>query len=107
MPAGVPGIPAASAREDRHHSKGRLRQQPTGDSAEEGWSRAMGTKLLQRPSHQKQNGPDKSDRGADRSDERHDHDQPMRGRGSFPTAGSEAKERGYALQMPVQGKDTL
>jgi hypothetical protein len=107
MPAGVPGIPVASAREDRLHPKGRLRQQPADDSAEEGWSQAMETKVLQRPSRQKWNGPDKSDRGADRSDERHDHDQPMRGRGSFPTAGSEAKERGYALQMPVQGEDTL
>jgi hypothetical protein len=42
-----------------------------------------------------------------RSDERHDHNQPMRGRRSFPTAGSEAKEKGYALQMPAQGKGTL
>jgi hypothetical protein len=67
----------------------------------------METKLLQRPSRLKLSGPDKSDRGADRSDERHDHDQPMRGRGSFSTAGSEAKERGYALQMPAWGKGTL
>jgi hypothetical protein len=67
----------------------------------------MKTKLLQRPSRQKQNGPDKSDRGTDRSDERHDHDQPMRGRGSFSTAGSEAKERGYAPQMLAGGKGTL
>jgi hypothetical protein len=35
MPAGVPGIPTASAREDRLLLKGRLRQQPAGDSAEE------------------------------------------------------------------------
>jgi hypothetical protein len=42
-----------------------------------------------------------------RSDERHDHDRPMGGRRLFPTAGSEAKERGYALQMPAQGKGTL
>jgi hypothetical protein len=35
----------ASAREDRLRSKGRLRQQPAGDSAEENWSRAMKTKL--------------------------------------------------------------
>jgi hypothetical protein len=69
----------ASVREGRLHPRGRLRQQPADDYAEEGWSRAMKTKLLQRPSRQKRNGPDKSDRGADKSDERHDHDQPMRG----------------------------
>jgi hypothetical protein len=43
----------------------------------------------------------------DRSDERHDHVQPMRDRRPFPTMGSEAEERGYALQMPGQGKGTL
>jgi hypothetical protein len=107
MPAGVPGILEASALGDRLHPKGQQRQQPADDSAEESWSRAMETKFLQWPSRQKQNGPDKSDRGADRSDERHDHDQPMSGRGSFPTTGSEAKERGYALQMPAWGKGTL
>jgi hypothetical protein len=41
------------------------------------------------------------------SDERHGHVQPMIDRRPFPTMGSEAEERGYALQMPVQGKDTL
>jgi hypothetical protein len=35
----------ASAREDRLRSKGRLRQQPAGDSTKENWSRAMKTKL--------------------------------------------------------------
>jgi hypothetical protein len=45
MPVGIPGVPTASAREDRLRSKGRLRQQPTGDSAKENWSRAMKTKL--------------------------------------------------------------
>jgi hypothetical protein len=34
MPAGVPGVPAASAREDRLRPKGRLHQQPAGDSTE-------------------------------------------------------------------------
>jgi hypothetical protein len=43
----------------------------------------------------------------DGSDERHDHVQPMRDRRPFPTMGSEAKEKGYALQMPAQGKGTL
>jgi hypothetical protein len=43
----------------------------------------------------------------DRSDECHDHVQPMRDRRPFPMMGSKAEERGYALQMPVQGKDTL
>jgi hypothetical protein len=45
MPAGVPGVPVASTREDRLRPKGRLRQQPAGDSTEENWSRAMKTKL--------------------------------------------------------------
>jgi hypothetical protein len=35
----------ASAREDRLRSKGRLHQQPAGDSAEKNWSRAMKTEL--------------------------------------------------------------
>jgi hypothetical protein len=43
----------------------------------------------------------------DGSDERHDHVQPMKERRPFPTMGSEAKEKGYALQMPAQGKGTL
>jgi hypothetical protein len=43
----------------------------------------------------------------DRSDERHDRVQPMRERRPFPTMGSEAKEKEYALQMPAQGKGTL
>jgi hypothetical protein len=43
----------------------------------------------------------------DGSDERHDHVQPMNDRRPFPTMGSEAKEKGYALQMPAQGKGTL
>jgi hypothetical protein len=43
----------------------------------------------------------------DGSDERHDHVQPMRERRPFPMMGSEAKEKGYALQMPAQGKGTV
>jgi hypothetical protein len=45
MPAGVPGVPTASAREYRLRPKGRLRQQPASDSTEESWSRAIKTKL--------------------------------------------------------------
>jgi hypothetical protein len=45
MPAGVPGVPTTSAREDRLCPKGRLHQQPAGDSTEENRSRAMKTKL--------------------------------------------------------------
>jgi hypothetical protein len=41
-PAGVPGVPTASAREDRLRSKGR---QPAGDSTKENRSRTMKTKL--------------------------------------------------------------
>jgi hypothetical protein len=51
--------------------------------------------------------PTRSAGAQDRNDERHDHVQPMRDQRPFPTMGSEAKERGYALQMPVPGKDTL
>jgi hypothetical protein len=65
MVAGVPGIPVASAREDRLHSKGQLRQQPADDSTKEDWSRATGTKLPQWPSRQKQNGTDKTVRDAE------------------------------------------
>jgi hypothetical protein len=43
----------------------------------------------------------------DRSDEHHDRVQPMSERRPFPTTGSKAKEGGYALQMPAQGKGTL
>jgi hypothetical protein len=45
MLAGVPGVPMASTREDQLCPKGRLRQQPAGNSTEENWSRAMKTKL--------------------------------------------------------------
>jgi hypothetical protein len=45
MPAGVPAVPTASAREDWFRPKGRLRQQPADNSTEENWSRAMKTKL--------------------------------------------------------------
>jgi hypothetical protein len=65
-PAGVPGVPAAPAREDRLCPKGRLRQQPAGDSIEEGRSRAMKTKAHQRLFRRKWAGPDKRDRGEGR-----------------------------------------
>jgi hypothetical protein len=42
-----------------------------------------------------------------RSDERHDRVQPIGDQRPFSTTGSEAKAKGYALQMPVRGKDTL
>jgi hypothetical protein len=45
MSAHIPGVPMALAREDRIHPKGRLCQQPAGDSTEENWSQAMKTKL--------------------------------------------------------------
>jgi hypothetical protein len=47
MLAGVPGVSTALAREDRLRPKGRLCQQPAGDSTEESQSRAMKTKALQ------------------------------------------------------------
>jgi hypothetical protein len=107
MPAGVPGVPAASAREDRHLPKGRLRQQPAGNSTEENWSRAMKTKLLNGCLAKSRMAPTRAAGAQNRSDERHDHVQPMRDRRPSPTTGSEAKEKGYALQMPSQGKGTL
>jgi hypothetical protein len=107
MPAGIPGVPTASGREDRLRPKGRLHQQPAGDSAEENWSRAMKTKLLNGCLAKSRMAPTRAAGAQDRSDERHDHVQLMRGRRPFPATGSEAKEKGYALQMPAQGKGTL
>jgi hypothetical protein len=63
LPAGVPGISTALGREDRLRPKGRLPQQPAGDSTEESQSRAMKTRILQRPFCRKWPGPDKIDRG--------------------------------------------
>jgi hypothetical protein len=107
MPAGVSGIPAASAREDLFRPKGRLRQQPAGNSAEESWSRAMKTRPLNGCLAKSRTVPTRAAEAQDRSDERHDHDQPMRGRRPFPTTGSEAKEKGYALLILAEGKGTL
>jgi hypothetical protein len=107
MPAGVPGVPTASAREDRLRPKGQLCQQPAGDSTEESWSRAQKARFLQRWDHQKRPKPDKIDRGQGRDDACHDKPQPIRDRRPFPTMGSEAKEKGYAFQMLVQGKGAL
>jgi hypothetical protein len=47
LSAGVPGIFATLGREDRLRPKGRLRQQPAGNSTEESQSRAMRTRILQ------------------------------------------------------------
>jgi hypothetical protein len=107
MPAGIPGDPTASAREDRLRPKGRLRQRPADDSTEEDWSRTMETKLPNGCLAESGTAPTRPSGAQNRSDERHDHDQPIRDRRPFPTTGSEAEERGYTLQMPVQGKDTL
>jgi hypothetical protein len=101
MPAGVLGVPATSAREDRLRPKGRLRPQPADDSTEEDRSRAMETKLPNGCLAESGTAPTRSSGAQDRSEERHDRVQPMRDRSPFPTTGSEAKGRGYALQMPV------
>jgi hypothetical protein len=66
LPAGIPGISTALGREDRLCPKGRLRQQPAGDSTEESQSRAMKTRILQRLFRRKWPGPDKVDRGKGR-----------------------------------------
>jgi hypothetical protein len=67
LPAGVPGISTALSREDWLWSKGRLRQQPAGDSTEESQSRAKMTRPLQRLLRRKRPGPDKTDRGEGRA----------------------------------------
>jgi hypothetical protein len=107
MPAGVPGAPTASTREDRLRPKGWLRQQPASDSTEENWSRAMKTKLPNGCLAKSRLAPTRAAGAQDGSDEGHDHVQPMRDRRPFPMTGSKAEEKGYALQMPVQGKGTL
>jgi hypothetical protein len=66
LSAGVPRVSMARRQEDRLRLEGRLCQQPAGDSAVEGWSRAMKTKARQRLSRQKWADPDKSDRGQGR-----------------------------------------
>jgi hypothetical protein len=97
MPAGIPGVPTASAREDRLRPKGRLRRQPAGDSTEENWSRALKIKLLNGCLAKCRTTPTRAAGAQDRSDERHDHVQPMSDRRPFPTTESEAKGKGYAL----------
>jgi hypothetical protein len=66
MLAGVPGVSTASSKKDRLKLKGRLRQQPAGDSTEESQSRAMKIRFLQWLCRQKQSGPDKIVRGKGR-----------------------------------------
>jgi hypothetical protein len=67
----------------------------------------MKTKLLNGYLAKSRMAPTRVAGAQDRSDERHDHVQPMRDRRPFPTTGSKAKQKGYALQMPAQGKGTL
>jgi hypothetical protein len=107
MLASVPGDPTASVREDRLRPKDRLRQQPAGDSTEENWSWAMKTRPLNGCLAKSRTAPTRAAGAQDGSDERHDHVRPMRDRRPFLTMGSEAKGKGYALQMPAQGKGTL
>jgi hypothetical protein len=107
MPAGVPGVPKALAPGDRLRPKGRLHQRPASDSTEENWSRAMKIKLPNGCLAKSRLAPTRAAGAQDGSDERHDRPQPMRERRPFPTTGSEAKEKGYALQMPTEGKGTL
>jgi hypothetical protein len=102
MPAGIPGVPAALAREDRLRQEGRLRQQPAGDSTEESQSREMKTKASQRLFRAERGlAPTRATEAKEGNDERHDRPQPISDQRPFPMAGSEAKGRGYASQMPV------
>jgi hypothetical protein len=66
LPAGIPGVSTALEQVDRLRPKGRLREQPAGDSIEEIRSRAMKTRALQWLFCQKWTGPDKIDRGKGR-----------------------------------------
>jgi hypothetical protein len=104
MSADIPGVSMASARKDRLRLKGRLRQQPAGDSTEENWSRAMKTKLPNGCLAESGLAPTRAAGAKDGSDERHDQVQPISDQGPFPTIGSEAKGRAYASQMPVPGE---
>jgi hypothetical protein len=67
----------------------------------------MKTKLLNGCLAKSRMAPTRAAGVQDGSNERHDHVQPMRAQRPFPTTGSEAKEKGYALQMPAQGKGAL
>jgi hypothetical protein len=67
----------------------------------------MRTKLLNGCLAKSRMAPTRAAGAQDRSDEHHDHVQPMSDQRPFPTMGSKAKEKGYALQMPVEGKGTL
>jgi hypothetical protein len=66
MPPGVPGVSTVSSKKDRLRLKGRLRQQPAGDSTEESQCRAMKIRFLQQLCRRKQSGPDKISRGKGR-----------------------------------------
>jgi hypothetical protein len=103
LPAGVPGISMALGQEDRLRPKGRLRQQPAGDSTDESQSRAKKTRFLQRLFRRKWPTLDKIDRGEGRAWRKPRPDSTNQRAGAFPTKGSEAKGRAYAPQMPVQG----
>jgi hypothetical protein len=67
LPAGIPGISTVLRQEDWLCPRGRLRQQPAGDSTEESQSRAKTTRFLQRLLRRKWPGPDKIDRGKGRA----------------------------------------
>jgi hypothetical protein len=66
LPAGVLGVSTMPSKEDRLWLKGRLRQQPAGDSTEESQSRAMKIRSLQRLYRRKWPCPDKINRGKGR-----------------------------------------
>jgi hypothetical protein len=61
----------------------------------------MKTKLLNGCLAKSRTAPTRAAGAQDRSDERHDHVQPMRDPRPFSTMGSEAKKKGYFLQMPA------
>jgi hypothetical protein len=107
MPAGVPGNPTASARGDRLHPAGPAAPAAGRRLHRGGLEPGDGDKSLNGCLAKSRTVPTRPAEARDKSDERHGHDRPMRDRSPFPTMGSEAKEREYALRMPAQGKGTL
>jgi hypothetical protein len=108
MPADVPGISTALSQEDRLHPKGRLRQQPAGDSTEEGQSRWR----RQDPSNgcfaESGLAPTRSTEAREGHDASHVQTPPTSEQDPSPRKDPRQKGRAYASKMPVKGgKGTL
>jgi hypothetical protein len=84
LPAGIPGISTALSQEDRLWPKGRLRQQPAGNSTEESWSRVKTTRPFQRPFRRSGLAPTRSTKAKDGHDASHAWAQPISEQESSP-----------------------